>query len=69
MRSFVISLPDNIGAEFDKAGALLNCTSLEVLQKFIKFGLIALNIEQDPNARLLIEDQNGQREITLISEQ
>lgn len=65
-KRYVLVLPQEL---YDEVEAIANREQVAVvtlLRKFIKLGLIAINLEDDPNSSLVIREDGTEREIILL---
>lgn len=65
-KRYNLSLPNDLYYELDRIANKHNTTKLEVIRKFIKLGLVAENVESDPNSHLIIKDDKGERELMIM---
>lgn len=65
-KRYVLVLPQE---QYDEVEAIANREQVAVvtlLRKFIKLGLIAINLEDDPNSSLVIREDGTEKEIILL---
>jgi len=59
-------LPDYLYAQLQTAAKENNTTVVELLRKFIKLGLVVLDVNKDPSAAFLIRQGDTEREIMIL---
>ena len=66
LRRYSLVLPLELFDEVQKLADSRHTTVVEILRKFIKLGLLAIQIEETPDATLLIREGDTEREIILL---
>lgn len=66
VKRYHLVLPEDIYAEVKKIAEERDTTVVDLFRRFIKLGLLALQVEDDPNASLIIEENGRQRVILLL---
>ena len=66
MKRYHLVLPEGLFDEVQMYANRQQTTVVDVFRKFIKLGLLAAQIEDDPEAALLIRQGNTEREIILL---
>jgi len=66
MKRYSLVLPEVLFAEIQGIADSKGTTVLEVLRTFIKLGLIASELEKQPNSALIIRSDNQDKEVVLI---
>ena len=59
-------LPMDLFDELKKAADERGMTLVEILRKFIKLGLLALEIEDKPGSALIIKEGDTERQIMML---
>jgi hypothetical protein len=59
-------LPEALMAEIQQIAKDKRTTPVELLRRFIKLGLVAIKIENEPDAALIVREGNDEREITFL---
>lgn len=65
-KRYSLVLPQEVYDEVQCVADSEGTTVLEILRKFIKLGLIAVELEKKPNSALIIRTDDSEREIILI---
>ncbi len=60
-------LPEGLISEVQQIANDKHTTTIDLLRRFIKLGLIAIKIEDEPDAALIVREGNDERAITLFS--
>lgn len=63
-----IMIPDEIYDELKKIAFKRDIGVFELIRKFIKFGFLAVSIEDDPNTALILREGDREREIVFFEE-
>lgn len=66
LKRYNLVLPLELFDEVRKIADSRHTTVVEMLRKFIKLGLLAIQVEEIPDATLLIREGNTEREIILL---
>jgi hypothetical protein len=66
IKRYNLSLPEEIMKELQAAADANDTTVLELLRRFVKLGLIALELEKREDAALIIREGDREREIILL---
>ena len=66
MRRYNLLLPEDLYAEVKAVADRHDTTVAGMLKRFIKLGLIAVKVEDDPDAALIIRQGGRDREILLL---
>ena len=59
-------LPDYLYTQLQTAAKENNITVVELLRKFIKLGLVVLDVSKDPGAAFLIRQGDTEREVLFL---
>lgn len=52
--------------DLDNIGRRYNTDGIEIIRKFIRIGLLIVAIDEDPNSKIIYEEENRQRELILF---
>jgi len=66
LKYYNLSLPEPVYDEVRDLATAHNTSVLEIFRKFTKLGLIAFDLENSPGAKLIIKDEQGEREIIIL---
>jgi len=66
LKRYNLVLPKELFDEVQKLAESRHTTVVEMLRKFIKLGLLAIQIEETPDATLLVREGDTEREIILL---
>lgn len=66
LHRYQLSLPNDLFAGIQAIAFHHQCSTLEILRRLIKYGMLVYNIVQDPKARLIIKEGETEREIILV---
>lgn len=66
IKRYNLALPQELYAELQNIAENEYTTVLEVIKKFIKIGLISVNIQNDPDSKLIIKQKDKERELSFI---
>jgi hypothetical protein len=59
-------LPSTVYDEVEKAAQARNTTVVDLLRRFIKIGLLVINLDESPDSALIIREGNTERQVMLI---
>jgi hypothetical protein len=59
-------LPNNLYEQIKQAAETRGMTVVEMLRKFIKIGLLAIELQDKPEAALIIREGNTERQLYII---
>jgi len=59
-------LPEELFDEIKRVADKQQTTVVEIIRKFMKLGLLAVQVEETPGSALLIRENNVEREIILL---
>lgn len=65
-KRFNLVLPNELVKRVQKIADDEHVSVVEILRRFIKIGLLAVEIQNNPNASLVIKDDEGEKEIILL---
>ncbi|MBK8030041.1 MAG: hypothetical protein IPK17_11130 [Chloroflexi bacterium] len=66
VKRYSLVLPEELYTTIQELADDRGTTVLEIFRRFIKLGLIAAELENDPNKSLIIREGDKEREIILI---
>ncbi|MBZ0302929.1 MAG: hypothetical protein K8J31_24500 [Anaerolineae bacterium] len=66
LKRYNLGLPKDVYEELRRVADQRQTTVLAILRSFIKLGLLAIEIENTPDATLLIREDGKEREIMLL---
>ena len=66
LKRYNMALPSELYKELQVISDQEHTSVVELIRKFIKLGLIVLRIERDPDARIIIQDSKGERELQML---
>jgi hypothetical protein len=66
-KRYNLVLPENLFDEVQRVAEERQTTVVDLLRRFIKLGLLALEIEDSPDKALLIRDGNIERQILILT--
>lgn len=66
MKRYNLVVPEDLFNELQQLAEARGTTVADLLRRFIKLGLIALQVDQDPNSALIIREGGTEREILLL---
>ena len=66
VKRYNLALPEELFNEVQQIADKEHITVLEVLRRFIKLGLLASKIQDDPDAALYIREGNSERKIIFL---
>lgn len=66
MKRYNLVLPEDLYIEVKRIADERDTTVVDLFRRFIKLGLLAIQIEDDPNTSLLIERNGKQKEILVL---
>lgn len=66
LKRYNLVLPEELYEEIQKLAEEEQTTVVELLRKFIKLGLLAVNIEKNPNAELVIREGGREKQLILL---
>lgn len=62
-----LALPKDLYGELQCLAKSEHTTVLDLIRRFIKLGLVAVHIEKDPDAKIVIHEGNRQRELVFFA--
>jgi hypothetical protein len=65
-KRYNLVLPQQMFDEVQAIAVEEEVTVLEIFRRFIKFGLLLDEIENNPNMHLIVRDDEGEREIMFV---
>lgn len=63
---YCISMTDRLYGKIQQEAQRWDSTPTDLIRRFIRLGLLAAEYEKNPAKRLIVEDENGQRELLLM---
>lgn len=66
VKRYNMALPFELYTELREVANQEHTSVVELIRKFIKLGLIVLRIERDPDAKIIIHDSKGKRELQML---
>ena len=66
LRRYNLVLPEELFDEIKKIADKRQTTVVEIIRKFMKLGLLAVQVEETPGSALLIRENDVEREIILL---
>jgi len=66
LRRYNLVLPEELFDEIKRVADKQQTTVVEIIRKFMKLGLLAVQVEETPGSALLIRENNVEREIILL---
>ena len=66
VKRYNLALPKELYGELQCLAETEHTTILDLIRRFIKLGLIAVEIEKDPEAKLVIHEGDRQRELAFL---
>lgn len=66
VRRYNLALPEELFSKLEEEANKHNTTVVDMLRRFVKLGLLALSIEESPDAALLIREGNTEKQIMLL---
>jgi hypothetical protein len=66
VKRYNLALPEDLYGELQYLAENEHTTVLEIIRRFIKLGLIAVNVQNDPKSKLVIHEGKRQRELAFI---
>ncbi len=66
LKRYNLTLPDELFKELQQVADKRHTTVVDLLRRFIKLGLIATNLEDTPDAALIIREGDTEREVILL---
>ena len=66
LKRYTLVLPEELFNELQDVADGENIKVVELLRKFIKLGLLAVQVQNTPDAALLIRDGNTEQQILLL---
>ena len=67
LRRYSLVLPDDLFNEVERLADERQVTVVELLRRFIKLGLLAVQIENSPDKALLIREGDRDRELLILA--
>jgi ATP-dependent Clp protease ATP-binding subunit ClpA len=65
-RRYTLVLPEALFGQVEQLAAAEHTTVVELLRRFTKLGLLAAEVQKQPDAALLLRDGTGERQILLL---
>jgi hypothetical protein len=66
VKRYNLALPEDLFNEVQRLAEERHTTVLELLRRFVKLGLLAIQIEETPGSTLLIREGDKEKEIIVI---
>ena len=66
VKRYTIVLPEDEYVELQNVADRRNITILELLRRFIKLGILMDEAEQNPDAKILIQEGETEREVIFL---
>jgi len=66
VKRYNLVLPEELYEEVQRVALEQHTTVVELLRKFIKLGLLAVDIENTPDAQLIIREGEKERQLVLL---
>ena len=66
VKRYNLVLPQEMFDQLEELAEQYHITVIEVLRRFIKLGFLAVKIEQQDNAALLVREGDREREIVIL---
>ncbi len=66
MKRYTLVLPKELFDEVQRVADARHTTVVDMLRRFIKLGLLSVQLEEAPDAALLIREGESEREILLL---
>lgn len=66
VKRYSLALPADLYDDLQRVAQERNTTVVELLRRFIKLGLFALEIEDEPGSALIIREGEKEREILMF---
>lgn len=66
IKKYNLALPQALFDELQEVADKRHTTVVELLRRFIKLGLIAIQIDETPDAALIIREGDKEREILIL---
>ena len=63
LKRYNLAVPETLYTELQKAAETRHTSVVELLRRFIKLGLLALDVERTPGSALFIREGDHEREI------
>ena len=63
VKRYNLALPEDLYAELQVLAEREHTTILDLIRRSIKLGLLAIDIQNDPNAKIVIHEGGQQREL------
>lgn len=65
-KRYTLVIPQGMYDEVEQIAEQRHATVIDLLRKFIKLGILAVNLEDDPNAALVIREGDTEKEIMML---
>ena len=65
-KRYNLVLPEELFDEIQRVADKQQTTVVEIIRKFMKLGLLAVQVEETPGSALLIREKGVEREIILL---
>lgn len=66
VKRYNLVLPEELFNEVEKIAEKKQTTFVDILRRFIKLGLLAIQIEESPNTALLLREGNTEKQIIFM---
>jgi hypothetical protein len=66
IKRYNLVLPEDLYNEVRRQADEHGTTVVELIRKFIKLGLLAMDVQEDPKSALIIREGDTEREIILL---
>lgn len=66
VKRYNLALPEELFEQIQGVAEKQHTSVLDVLRRFIKLGLLAAKLQEDPNAALILRQGGSDREIVLL---
>ena len=67
VKRYNLALPEELYAELQITAEREHTTILDLIRRSIKLGLLAIDIQNDPNAKIVIHEGSQQRELIFLA--
>jgi len=65
-KRYTLVLPNSVFEQVQQLANAKQTTIVELLRKFIKLGLVAYEVQEKPDAALILREGNTEKEILLL---
>ena len=66
LKRYTLVLPHELYSEVQRIAALRHIAVVELFRKFVRLGILAMKLEDEPDSALIIREGNREREVKLI---